>query len=302
MPKVSVIVPNYNHAPYLRQRIDSILAQTYQDFELILLDDCSTDNSREVLDGYRDNPHVSHIVFNEENGGTPFKQWNKGIDLAKGEWIWIAESDDWAEPKFLETLMSAVDQHPECGLAYTWTNWVDSEGRLLWKSPSSDAVNVYDSERYIKEKLLVCNSISNVSECIFKKSLYRSDQTYRYERMRLCGDWFFYVLLAEQAPVLESEQLLSNYRQHNSNVSSDAEHRGLTFLEGVHILEYIKANHPLKASDYAKGWGRLWARYQRQYDFAPDTNEAVAEQIRTKFPAIYRYYRLYNLRYRLCRK
>jgi len=50
MPKVSVIVPNYNHAPYLKQRIDSILAQSYQDFELILLDDCSTDNSREMLD------------------------------------------------------------------------------------------------------------------------------------------------------------------------------------------------------------------------------------------------------------
>lgn len=302
MPKVSVIVPNYNHAPYLRQRIDSIIGQTYQDFELILLDDCSTDNSREVLGSYRDNPHVSHIVFNETNGGTPFKQWDKGIELAQGEWIWIAESDDWAAPKFLETLMSAVDQHPECGLAYTWTNWVDSEGKLLWESFETGKMICYGSEQFIKQKLLQCNSIANVSECVFRKKLYHSSETYRYEKMRLCGDWFFYVLLAEQAPVLEVQQLLSNYRQHNTNVSSDAEHRGLTFLEGIHILDYIRQNHSLRVSDYAQGWGRLWAKYQRQYDFTRDTNAAIIGQMKNRFSSIYWYYRMYNLKYSLCRK
>ncbi len=69
MPTVSVIVPNYNHASFLKQRINSILEQTYQDFELILLDDCSTDNSREILEQYRSNPHVSHIAHNEINSG-----------------------------------------------------------------------------------------------------------------------------------------------------------------------------------------------------------------------------------------
>ena len=83
MPKVSVIVPNYNHAPYLKRRIDSILNQTYQDFELILLDDCSTDNSAEVLNEYASNPKVSHVVINEINSGSTFKQWDKGFALAK---------------------------------------------------------------------------------------------------------------------------------------------------------------------------------------------------------------------------
>src|SRR6516225_8534922 len=77
MPSVSVIVPNYNHARYLRRRVDSIVDQTYQDFELILLDDCSTDGSREVLQSYADDPRV-RIEFNDENTGTPFKQWNRG--------------------------------------------------------------------------------------------------------------------------------------------------------------------------------------------------------------------------------
>ena len=64
---VSVIVPNYNHALYLHERIESILLQSYTEFELILLDDCSTDNSQDILNSYRNNPHVSHIVFNEKS-------------------------------------------------------------------------------------------------------------------------------------------------------------------------------------------------------------------------------------------
>ena len=96
-PKLSVIVPNYNYARFLNARIGSILNQSFQDFELILLDDCSTDNSREVLECYRNNPHVSHIVFNEQNSGSPFIQWMKGIELARGEYIWIAEADDLAD-------------------------------------------------------------------------------------------------------------------------------------------------------------------------------------------------------------
>src|SRR6516225_7688773 len=103
MPSVSVIVPNYNHARYLRRRVDSIVDQTYQDFELILLDDCSTDGSREVLQSYADDPRV-RIEFNDENTGTPFKQWNRGVRMARGRYIWIAESDDYAGPRFLERM------------------------------------------------------------------------------------------------------------------------------------------------------------------------------------------------------
>jgi glycosyltransferase involved in cell wall biosynthesis len=84
---ISVIVPNYNHAKFLKERIDSILNQTIQDFELIILDDCSTDNSREIIESYRQLPNVS-IFYNSKNSGSPFKQWKKGINRAKGKYIW----------------------------------------------------------------------------------------------------------------------------------------------------------------------------------------------------------------------
>ena len=113
---VSIIVPNYNYACYLNVRIASILNQSYTNYELILLDDASTDNSVEILEKYKDNPHVSHILVNEKNSGSPFQQWAKGISLARGKWIWIAEADDVAEPTFLEVCLSQISLYPnvEC--------------------------------------------------------------------------------------------------------------------------------------------------------------------------------------------
>ena len=93
-PLISIIIPNYNHALYLKQRIDSVLNQTFQDFELIILDDCSTDNSREIIERYRGNPKITQIIYNKKNSGGVFKQWIKGIEKVKGEYVWIAERDD----------------------------------------------------------------------------------------------------------------------------------------------------------------------------------------------------------------
>lgn len=295
MPTVSVIVPNYNHAPYLKQRVDSILGQTYQDFELILLDDCSTDGSREIMESYRSDPHVSHIVFGESNSGSAFCQWNKGIALAKGEWIWVAESDDYADPTFLERLMAEAAKVPDCVLAYAATWWVDQQGKKLWETPHGDKVNTYNGHDFIRHKLAVCNSIANVSECIFRRSAYRPFESHRYEQMRLCGDWFFYVLLAEQGKVVEVEESLSYYRQHSSNISSDAEHRGLTFIEGAEVLEYMTEHCELKTKDYAKGWGKLWAKYERQYEFSAETNRAIRRRF-NKHLMIELFYYLYRLR------
>lgn len=295
MPTVSVIVPNFNHAPYLKQRIDSILGQTYQDFELILLDDNSSDSSREVMESYRSNPHVSHVVFNEVNSGSAFRQWDKGIALAKGEWIWVAESDDYAEHTFLERLMGEVVKEPDSVLAYSATYWVDQQGKKLWETPHSDKVNIYSGHDFIRRKLSVCNSIANVSESLFRRDKFRPTESHHYEHMRLCGDWFFYILLAEQGSVVEVEEPLSYYRQHNSNISSDAEHHGLTFLEGSEVLEYMIEHCRLKARDYAQGWGRLWAKYERQYTFHPDVQRQVKKRL-ASHPDIVFWHQLYRFK------
>lgn len=99
--KVSIIVPNYNHARFLRKRLDSIYNQTYKNIEVILLDDCSTDNSRQILEEYQKKyAAITKLVPNVKNSGSVFKQWQKGISLATGDLIWIAESDDWCDDNF----------------------------------------------------------------------------------------------------------------------------------------------------------------------------------------------------------
>src|SRR6478609_3462038 len=119
MVEVSVILPNYNHENYLKERIDSILQQTYRDFELIILDDHSSDNSKQIIELYRSNAKVSFIEYNSHNSGSPFRQWAKGIQLARGSYIWIAESDDSCEPAFLEETVKKMKEYPTAGIVFT---------------------------------------------------------------------------------------------------------------------------------------------------------------------------------------
>src|SRR5665213_3269095 len=128
VPRVSVIIPNYNHAPFLTRRIETVLQQTFRDFEVILLDDCSTDESRSILSSYANNPRV-RIEFNAANSGSTFKQWNKGVGLARGEYVWVAESDDYADTRFLERLVGVLDSEPKAAFAYC-RSWRVSDDRL----------------------------------------------------------------------------------------------------------------------------------------------------------------------------
>ena len=125
---MSVIVPNYNHARYLPERLDSIFSQTFKDFEVIILDDASTDNSIEVIERYKDRADV-RIVRNEQNTGSPFPQWLKGFDLARADILWIAESDDMSDPKFLETLLPAFEK-PDVKLAYADSYVIDENSKV----------------------------------------------------------------------------------------------------------------------------------------------------------------------------
>lgn len=299
MSIVSVIVPNYNHGRYLKKRIESILEQTFQDFELILLDDASTDNSREVIESYRNNVHVTHIVYNENNGGTPFKQWDKGIELASGEWIWIAESDDFADDCFLESLIEKVQHYPEVGFAFSATFFVNEDGKVTGMSSGADVTStghcVHESGFFIKNRIFINNSIDNVSECIFKKELYSSENKHLYEWMKLCGDWFFYVLLSLQTDVLEVYKPLSYYRKHSYNTVLSTEHQGKTFIEGIDIYKYITQNVlPATSKDY-KEIAKYWLMNKRLYNYSHDTNNEIKRLFLNEFPIVVVYYYLLSL-------
>lgn len=159
-PLVSVIIPNYNHARFLDERIHSVLNQTYQNFEVIILDDKSTDNSVEVINKYKDNPHVSHIVVNEVNSGSTFKQWHKGFELAKGEWIWIAESDDYCDEDLLQELMDRIKGGKNVAVVYCSSQLVDEDGmKIGFEYPHSDNVDFIDGISFIKNQMSGTNGL-----------------------------------------------------------------------------------------------------------------------------------------------
>lgn len=237
MPIVSIIVPNYNHAPYLRQRLDSIFNQTYQDFEVIILDDCSTDNSKYIIEEYRNSPQVSHVVYNEANSGYPFKQWAKGFDLAQGEYIWIAESDDWAELNFLENLVSILNKDTSLVFAFCESYWEHPQktikGRTLRKG------SIYNGLDFIRNKQIFYNRIVNASSVIFRKQVL-SNINKDYQFFKGCGDYLFWCYLCEHGNIFFTKDALNHFRRPPVNTSNRCLDTGVTFIENFNIYKYFK--------------------------------------------------------------
>lgn len=236
-PKVSVIVPNYNHAPYLKQRLDSIFNQTFQDFEVIILDDCSTDNSKEIIEQYRNNPKVSHIVYNETNSGSPFKQWAKGFNSAKGDYIWIAESDDWADINFLKDLLDLIGTNQNISVAFTNSNKVYQHNTETNKTDLQ--TGIVQGDYFIKTQMLFDNTICNASAVIFKKELLKAINN-DYQEFKGSGDYLFWIYLCEQGNVAFLNKALNYFRQHKKNTTSSSISNGTLFLENHKIFQYLK--------------------------------------------------------------
>jgi glycosyltransferase involved in cell wall biosynthesis len=224
MIEVSIILPNFNHFHFLPKRLDSILNQTYQAFELIILDDGSTDNSSNFLEAYRDHPKVSHLILNEKNSGSTFRQWKKGIELAKGHWIWIAESDDYCEPNLLEVLVSQIKSCNTTILSYCQSYEVDESGSIVRDMTfHTDALSIdhwkkdYCSSgtEEIKNFLLYRNTIPNASAVLFKKSAYLHANR-AFEQMKLCGDWMLWIQLLKQGNIAFSAKALNYFRAHSA--------------------------------------------------------------------------------------
>lgn len=224
-PRVSVIVPNYMHAAFLPQRLESILGQTFTDLEVILLDDASTDGSADVLHRYATDPRVTHVVINERNSGSPFTQWRKGLALARGEWIWFAESDDSCDPRMVQRLL-ALEQAaaPAPGLLFAQSMFIDERGErigsMLRHTASFDPDPfqkdfVMDGGTFIARYLAVKNVIPNASAVLVRRELLLDERLWAgIEGMRFCGDWLLWVRLLLRTHVGFVSEELNAFRHH----------------------------------------------------------------------------------------
>ena len=225
MPKVTVIVPNYNHARYLPRRLASVLGQTYRNIEVLFLDDASSDDSREVFRPYAADPRV-RAIFNERNSGSPFKQWNRGLREARGEYVWIAESDDDAHESLLAELVARLDEHANVGLAYCQSRIVDAEGAVLpsngpglvgtdQKRWSADFVN--DGRDECGQYLIEASTIPNASAVLLRRSVVERVGL-APEDFRIAGDWMMWARMLMAADVAFVARPLNNFRRHAHTV------------------------------------------------------------------------------------
>ena len=237
-PLVSVIIPNYNHARYLKERIDSVLNQSYQNYELIILDDKSTDNSIEIIKKYEDNPHISHIVANTQNSGSPFLQWEKGFELAKGDYIWIAESDDACEKELLETLVNEFDNDDKCVLAFCKSIKIDTNGHRIGEAGMKTDLHMNGKAFFDKYLYRFC-FISNASSALFKKNVLNQID-WRHTNFKGSGDWILWIEISRCGNVVYVDQPLNFFRIHGSNTTTQQLHSGRNETEAIEVYNFMK--------------------------------------------------------------
>ncbi len=259
-PKVSVIVPNFNHASHLTARLDSIYSQTYSNFEVILLDDCSSDNSVQILSEYAVRyAGRTTTCFNSENSGGVFQQWRKGLALASGEFIWIAESDDECSVNFLDELVQFF-ANPAVMLAFSRTEFIQgSPPRTIWTQEEYLAdlgLGIWQAS-FVKSAMDLVrlgwsakNLAPNVSGVLFRNPLgLKLLDDPEWFNLRMCGDWVFYLSVIRGGLVGYSPKATNYYRQHSENTSVKTQSTEIYYREHEVVGRKLAELYPLATAE-----------------------------------------------------
>lgn len=266
--KVSVVVPNYNYARFMNQRLYSILNQNYKIYELIILDDKSKDNSIDVINEIKNK--ISKFVtiktiYNDENSGSAFKQWKKGFEYAEGNYVWIAEADDYCKPTLLKSLIKPIIKDDKIVISYSDTAFIDVNGNIVLKSIKPE-IDIQKSGHWDKSYInngineitnycfLNC-TIANVSSCIIKNDNY-SKFLAESGKFHQAGDWLFYVNAIKSGDISYTNKVLNYYRLHGDNVSSIMNHQKHV-NEIKKIYAYYKDEFKLSKNHLAKMQKRI---------------------------------------------
>lgn len=258
--KVSVVVPNYNYGKYVKKRIDSILKQTYPIYELIVLDDASTDGSAEilkkmVLDMKVEKPEMRvKYVGNIENSGKAMKQWKKGFELAKGDFVWIAEADDLCSRRFLEETMKGFND-PKVVISYAESRIINGQGLIIapnfrWSRDKERTGHykksyIKDGKDEIREIMAIRCTIPNVSGVVFRKKAVKMDDLERAIDFSQVGDWYLYIKLLEKGKISYNRKALNKFRIHEGSKTADSKKGAEHYKEILSMHNYFKNSYDL---------------------------------------------------------
>jgi glycosyltransferase involved in cell wall biosynthesis len=248
-PTVSIIIPSFNHEAFIGRAIDSVLAEHEVDLEVVVVDDGSTDASRERLAAYREDPRVR--IHLQENRGA-HAALNRGLELADGEFIFILNSDDAFDPRRISKLVQRLEKNRGASLAATWIEIVDADNARLgikqawntlppWPAPTAGPfLSALGDPRLA---LLETNWVSTTSNIAFPAALFR-EHDLRFAPLRYAHDWDFILSACHLGTVELVEEPLVQYRVHGANTIGEGvdEGQGLMRFE----ILWVVARHAMR--------------------------------------------------------
>jgi glycosyltransferase involved in cell wall biosynthesis len=237
---VSVIVASYNHAEFLEQRMDSLINQTYQDIEILVIDDCSPDNSVEILRRYESNPKV-RLIIREKNGGWVTVS-NQGIEMSVGEFVIFANCDDACDPRMIERLVDSIGKNSVSGVAFCRSQMVDERDQALGddyeireKSIRKRCiVDTFIDRSEMYRFLLHSCVIPNLSAALIRRSCFDKVGVLT-SKYRACSDWDLFFRITNDFDFCYVAEPLNRFRQHSATIRSATKGR-ITYDEFFTLL------------------------------------------------------------------
>ncbi|MGB7380396.1 MAG: glycosyltransferase family 2 protein [Rivularia sp. (in: cyanobacteria)] len=211
MPKISVIIPAYNAMNYLPDTLDNLLKQTYNDFEIIIVNDGSSDSIEQWFSQIQDRRIK---LISQENQGAGLAR-NTGIINAKGEYLAFLDADDIWESTKLEKQVRILEENPEVGLVYTWVEYISETGQ------STGRIVKHQAEGNLWEKLIKCNLVECGSVAMVRRSCFDDVGLFDRNLSSFVEDWDMWLRIASRFPFKVANEVLVYYRQHPNGGSKN---------------------------------------------------------------------------------
>jgi glycosyltransferase involved in cell wall biosynthesis len=235
-PIVTVIIPTYNRADLLPQAVKSVLSQTFTDFELLILDDSSTDNTHEVIKPFLNDSRVRYIYDPENKGITANR--NYGLGVSKGIYIAMLDSDDvWINDSKLQRQVEILDAHPEVGVVGTFSKKINAQGEVIGEITAKLA------HSSIRRNMMFRNQLTQSSVLIRKEAL---DNVGWYdENIPIWEDYELWLRIGLNYQLRNIPEFFTGYRVHEGNISNLSKEKSISAYTTIYQL--YKKKYPFSS-------------------------------------------------------